>query len=82
MRDWPRGRLYPRSMIDPHTWRDEVKFHAMTVAMAAFMTPGRTQADYQARALSRLIEAVEAETWRRGRCRDTSVAASVRLPGW
>ena len=59
-----------------------VTYLAMTVVMAEHMEPGEDRDTYRERTLARLAEAVEAESRRRSRCRDTDVRAATRTRAW
>lgn len=69
-------------MMDIKTGRDDVRYHAMTVAMTAYMTRDSARDGYRSRALVRLVAAVEVEAEARGACRDLSLTAATRVRAW
>jgi hypothetical protein len=62
---------------------DDSKYYAFVMTMAEQMpdATGENSA-LRERALDRLTEAVRAENSSRGRCRDTSCEAAVRVRPW
>lgn len=69
-------------MVNPGTGRDDTKYLSMTVAMTAYLEANEAGAGFRERAIARLVAAVEADSRRRGTCRDTDVASATRQRVW
>lgn len=70
-------------MLNQGAGRGDTRYYAMVLAMTDYMDPGSAERrEYRDRALERLVTATESEALARGKCRDTSLAAALRLRPW
>lgn len=69
-------------MLDTETGVDEAKYYSLVLAMVAHMPPTNTRGRLRSRALKQLAKAVRSESDARATCRDTDVAAAVRVRPW